>query len=289
MRLATRVDRFGKKTQLVDIKAIMAPLNRLLAITGIPFIGARFVVWHVGRWAMMEMVWKTPVDTGEAAAGWSISPQLRSTGKGYGRVGFRITNPVGYVIFLEHGHSDKAPQGMSRVTMFQARTELKNLMDELIVFWQQQQYRLRGFKWNAEIEAGEALDPESIERALPSLMWRQLMGKLSVRLPLDKPISQLNAEAYLAMRIDDPKDWHTVSNFKEKTHVFESSVVRFTRAKFEEEGFNLDAGHPERVGRVTMYTESQVEHVRGTASPKTGFEPLAAQAAELERIWGGKK
>src|SRR5690349_4158565 len=60
MRLATSTDRFGKKSQLVDIKALVGPLNRLLAITGIPYIGARFVVWHVGRWAMMEMVWKTP-------------------------------------------------------------------------------------------------------------------------------------------------------------------------------------------------------------------------------------
>jgi hypothetical protein len=288
MRLATSVDRFGKKSQLVDIKALRAPLNRLLAITGIPYIGARFVVWHVGRWAMMEMVWKTPVETGRAAGAWTISPQLRSVGKGYGRVGFRITNPVGYVIYLEHGHSEKAPQGMSRVTMLQARTELLNLMDELIAFWQQQQFRLRGFKWDEQQGAGVPMDPAEIERRLPSLTWRELMGRLKVRLPLDKPVAQLNAEAYLAMRIDDPKDWHTVGELPERNAIFESSVVRFERAKFEEEGFNLEAGHPTRVGRVVTYTETQVEHVRGTATPKTGSDPIAAQAAELERIWGGR-
>ncbi len=279
MRLATRVDRFGKKTQLVDIKAIKAPLNRLLAISGIPYIGARFVVWHVGRWAMMEMVWKTPVETGEAAAGWSISPQLRGIGKGYGHVGFRITNPVAYVIYLEHGHSEKAPQGMARVTMLQARTELRNLMDELIAFWKAQQFKLRGFQWDESQGAGFPTDPSEVERKLPSLTWRELMGRLKVRLPLDKPIAQLNAEAYLAMRIDDPKDWHTASDLPERNHVFESQIKRVEITSME---------HTFEASRSVTRTELTVEHVRMAPDIPLSHEALSKQVDHLQKTWGGK-
>lgn len=45
----------------------------------------------------------TPVDTGNAQAGW----QLNKTGSTA-----TIGNPVEYSSFLEHGHSSQAPSGM---------------------------------------------------------------------------------------------------------------------------------------------------------------------------------
>jgi len=284
MRLSTRMDRFGKKAQLVNIKAIRAPLNRLLAITGIPFIGARFVVWHVGRWALMEIVWKTPYDTGEAAAGWTISPQLRGKGRGYGHVGFRIATAVPYVIFLEHGHSDKAPQGMVRTTMLQARTELRNLMDELIAFWKEKQFALRGFTYDEEQKAGVPFDPQKMERKLPSMAWRELMSRLEIRLPLDKPVAHLNAMAYMALRTDDPKDWHTVGDLPERNAIFESRVRRIS--------VNY-VGHTfERSGVMSRVIE-EVEHVR--MGPSEGVKQqgkslaqdmLERQARDLQKTWG---
>lgn len=288
-KLAGGYDKFNHKRQLVNIKELRSDLNRLIAIAGLPHIGARFVIWHVGRWALMEIVYATPFETGEAAAGWSISPQIRGKGKGYGRVGFRISNSVPYLIFLEHGHSKQAPQGMVRVTMLTAQVQLEKLMDALIAWWQNQQIRLRGWKYEPGI--GGTLDLNEVERKIPNLSWKQLLSELKAVLPLDKPVAHLNAEAYLAMRIDDPKDWHTVSldsgehpeypgGFKEPSHIFESMLVRRTvKTKLVNEFDIQSAGDVLRTERIKTSTEIVASHVR------TAKADLRNQAAELERKW----
>lgn len=307
VRLATGVTRFGKGQQLVDIKGLKSDLNRLLAITGLPHIGARFVVWHVGRWALMEIVWKTPIETGAAAAGWSISPQLRGK-RGYGRVGFRIKNPVPYVIFLEYGHSDQAPQGMMNVTFMQAQDELRHLMDLMIDWWKREQYLLRNLRFDMDLSAGVPYDPATLERKIPKMTWQRLLNLLKTRLPLNKPVAELNTNMYLAMRIDDPKDWHTVSEFREPTHIFEATTVKTKVPVYEVQDVPMDIGGSMEIHELTRQvgtrTQTSVSHVSGGRKPKANREAdptappadwfdnpndLSSQAAALERKWRGGK
>ena len=304
VRLATGTTRFGKGQELVDIKGLKSALNRLLAIAGLPHIGARFVVWHVGRWCLMEIVWKTPVDTGQAAGGWSISPQLRGK-RGYGRVGFRIKNPVPWVVFLEHGHSEKAPEGMMGTTFMQAKFELRNLMDVLIDWWKEQRYLLRNMKFDMDLAAGVPYDPAAVERKIPKLSWQRLFNELKARLPLNRPVLELNTNVYLAMRIDDPKDWHTVSDFQEPRHVFEARVIRGTEPVYEVQDVPIQVGGSLETHEMTRIVGERgtrtVEHVSGARKLKTpkSEDPtrdwfddpsdLATQARDLERKWRGEK
>lgn len=297
VRLATRYDRFGKKTQLVDIRGFKQDLNRILTIAGLPHIGARFLVWHLGKWCLMQMIFLTPVDTGQAAGAWSISPQLRGKGKGYGRVGFRISNPVSYVIHLEYGHSKQAPQGMQRITFQRARSELRALMDSLILWWKAEQYTLRGFKFDIDMAGGVPYDPEKIEKKIPKMTWKRLVAELRSRLPLDKPVAHLNAEAFLAMRIDDPKDWHTVHDFEERDEIFESRVIRreVQEDVFETADVPVEVGGSlgihemtRRVGTRTSIRES-VQHVTRQSDLPLSRPDLESQANELQRLWSGRR
>lgn len=265
-------DKFSKKKQLVDIKEIKNLLGRIVAMAGLPHIGARFLVWHAARWAMMEVVYLTPYETGKAAASWTISPQIRGKGKfKLGRVGFRIGTDVGYMVFLEHGHSNQAPQGMVRVTMLHLRGELRNLIDTMVVWWMNQKYRLRGFKWDDASQTGQPISVDELEAKLPSLTWRRLVNDLKTRLPLDRNVAHLNAEAFLAMRINDPKDWHTVSDFAERPEFFESREIK-SKVKWRGQTFE---------GPVSgVRTEIRVRHVH------TPRSELQRQAEELQREWG---
>ena len=307
VRLGTGSDRFGKKQELVDIKGLKADLNRLLAIAGLPHIGARFVVWHVGRWCLMEIVYKTPIDQGVAVAGWAISPQLRGK-KGYGRVGFRIKNPVSYVVFLEYGHSSQAPEGMVGTTFVQAKYELRHLMDVMIQWWKDQRYLLRNMKFDIDLAAGVPYDPATIERKIPKLAWQRLLNELKARLPLNRPVADLNANVYLAMRIDDPKDWHTVSDFKEPGHIFEARVIRGTEPTYETQDVLIQVGGSMETHEMVRVSGTRptrtVEHVFGGRVRKTPnqTEPtvpdadwfdnpndLSSQVRALERKWRGEK
>lgn len=69
---------------------------------------------------------RTPVDTGLAQGSWTIA---FTENEDVGTVGCTISNPVFYVIYLEYGHSQKqAPNGMVRITLAEARIELKEAL-----------------------------------------------------------------------------------------------------------------------------------------------------------------
>lgn len=68
-----------------------------------------------------EIVERTPVDTGAAAAAWS-APVITETPT---RVDARISNGVKYAVFLEYGSSKQAPSGMVRVSLDRMQAELQ--------------------------------------------------------------------------------------------------------------------------------------------------------------------
>ena len=297
LALATRQDRFGKKRQLIDIKSLKGVLNRLVAIMGLPHIGARFAVWHVGRWCLMEIVAKTPIDTGTAAAGWTISPQIRGKGNGYGRVGFRIGTDVEYVKYIEYGHHGVPPQSMMRSTFQQARSEIRNVMDVLITWWKNQQVLLRNMKFDVDLVAGVPYTETDIERRIPKMSWHQLVSMLYERLPL-RDVSSLNASAALAYRIDDPKNWHTAEGFKERGEIFEAHFVKQKQLVMYDDEFNLgqDFGGPGKVmsasplGDAThavKITEENVKTLRQVhyEMPK---QELDRQIEDLRKAWGAR-
>lgn len=300
MALGQREDRFGKKRQLVDIKGIKSTLNRLLAIAGLPHVGARFVVWHVGRWCLMEIISKTPLDTGTAAAGWTISPQLRGKGKGYGNVGFRIGTDVEYVKYLEYGHHDYPPQFMMRGTFQQARGELRHVMDILIDWWKQQQITLRNMRFDVNLSAGVLYNEEDVEQAIPRLSWQRLHSMIEERLPM-KDVSELNTSAALAYRIRDPKDWHTAEGFKDPGHVFEAHIVKERQYTLHDDEFNLGRDFevpgkvvsrsplgtrdtPVHAVKIAKEEVEVLRHVR-TEMPQ---DELQRQVEDLRKAWGAK-
>jgi len=95
---------------------------------------------------MSRVIKRTPVDTGRARAGWSAAsdikgqPSVGTFGGSAGAVaegesrstltdeldgssGFiEVTNAVKYILSLEFGRSDQAPQGMVRVTLREMAT-----------------------------------------------------------------------------------------------------------------------------------------------------------------------
>lgn len=96
------------------------------------------VVQKLGMELLQRIVMKTPVDTGRARGGWSVSIGNPSTGetgnidRGGGETISRgaavitgltelqalwIVNNVEYVSFLEDGHSGQAPAGMVAVSL----------------------------------------------------------------------------------------------------------------------------------------------------------------------------
>lgn len=80
--------------------------------------------WYVALSAQLDkypatvaaVVWEevrqlTPVDTGYAKSRWQLTPT-----EALGAPNF-ITNDAPYIIYLENGHSDQAPNGMVKVAM----------------------------------------------------------------------------------------------------------------------------------------------------------------------------
>jgi len=89
---------------------------------------------------------RTPVDTGRLRGSWAVSdgkPSNFIPGEGTSGVGpieanfsqpfdqSFITSNVPYVIAIEFGHSQQAPQGMVRVSMAELQTELEGAFSEL--------------------------------------------------------------------------------------------------------------------------------------------------------------
>lgn len=56
-----------------------------------------------------QVISGTPIDQGRARAGWSAAAPPK-----IGKI-YKMTNNVEYIIPLEYGHSQQAPQGMVRV------------------------------------------------------------------------------------------------------------------------------------------------------------------------------
>ncbi len=64
---------------------------------------------------------RTPVDTGNAKAGWRLTFTVDTDTQ----VKASITNGVTYVIYLEYGWSKQAPRGMVRITMMGIAAEIR--------------------------------------------------------------------------------------------------------------------------------------------------------------------
>lgn len=98
-------------------------------------------------------VMKTPVDTGRARASWNTSEEYAQlevategehpafqgqlsahpnpTGYLSGEKPIYITNNLEYIIDLEYGSSNQAPNGMARLAVADALAELNSIVDEI--------------------------------------------------------------------------------------------------------------------------------------------------------------
>lgn len=69
----------------------------------------------------IDVVNDTPVDTGKAKAGWKFDNRSVP-----GRIEFTVWNDVPYVVYLEYGWSQQAPQGMLRLNLRHRRKVLQD-------------------------------------------------------------------------------------------------------------------------------------------------------------------
>jgi hypothetical protein len=85
----------------------------------------------------------TPVDTGRAQGSWNITEEVvnltvkpegqygagsrGAVGRISGKKDVYITNNVEYIVFLEEGSSQKAPQGMTKIALAEAKAELDSV------------------------------------------------------------------------------------------------------------------------------------------------------------------
>lgn len=269
----------GKQGNLVDIKAISRELNRLLAICGLPMIGARFVVWHVGRWVLMNAIYLTPVDTGQAARGWGISPQLR----GKNRVGVRIRNSVGYLKYLEYGTARQPPKFMLRKSIAEAREQLQLCMDVLLHEWVTGAHTLRNMSFDLNLKRG-SIDMES---KLPAFTWQKLMYRLEKVLPLDKDIDDVNNVSwFMAKSIDDPKDWHTVHDFEENFTSYEGHYGISEKDVFaRHDMFIEELGETVEISRYVKTVRVKRPKWKSEFGAAGGRQKLKDKAAELEKKW----
>lgn len=96
---------------------------------------------------LVGVVMKTPVDTGRARGGWQLDiggfndrpftpfdkgggDTVRRESANLGRLRFggvvTISNPVTYIVYLEGGSSQQAPQGMLSTTLRQVARQFRN-------------------------------------------------------------------------------------------------------------------------------------------------------------------
>ncbi len=134
---------------MADLATFNRQLDRFLEQTGIDFVTfQKKVSFDIFR----GVVQKTPVDTGWAQNNWNISvgsvdltvtPKPEGSGSPGGfdalrkmedvdidRVGeiVYISNNLGYITYLEQGSSDRAPNGMVRVTVAEVETNVNTLL-----------------------------------------------------------------------------------------------------------------------------------------------------------------
>lgn len=69
--------------------------------------------------AFRKIVSRTPVASGFARSRWQIDVQKNSEGYFEGE----ITNDAPYIVFLEMGSSDQAPNGMVQITLEEIRNK----------------------------------------------------------------------------------------------------------------------------------------------------------------------
>jgi len=89
---------------------------------------------------------RTPVDTGRLRGSWAVSdgsPSGFTPPEGSGGIGpveatfsdpyqiSYVTSNLPYVLAVEYGHSQQAPQGMVRVSLAEMETELEGAFGEL--------------------------------------------------------------------------------------------------------------------------------------------------------------
>lgn len=70
----------------------------------------------VGFAVLRGVIFRTPVDTGRARAGWHVE-DTKTT--------FSVVNRVNYIVYLEAGHSQQAPSGMAMLTINDIRRKLQ--------------------------------------------------------------------------------------------------------------------------------------------------------------------
>ena len=93
-----------------------------------------------------KVVERTPVDTGRARASWNISEEYANTsvqpegeygpppppvGKITGKKPVHISNNLEYIVPLEYGHSQQAPNGMAAIAVAEVLAELNTIIDGL--------------------------------------------------------------------------------------------------------------------------------------------------------------
>lgn len=101
----------------------MADVLQLLAKAGVD--GEAFFVQIVQK-LFKQIVQDTPVDTGFARSSWKIERIQDDKG-----LRFKISNTAPYIIYLEFGSSQKAPNGMVRVNLVKFEKDLKTLAGRL--------------------------------------------------------------------------------------------------------------------------------------------------------------
>ena len=95
-----------------------------------------FDVWN-------DVTRETPVDTGRARASWNVSeeyanlavkPEGYNNPNGQGEVGaisgkkdVIISNNVDYIVFLEEGSSQRAPNGMTKIALANAAANIRTI------------------------------------------------------------------------------------------------------------------------------------------------------------------
>ena len=72
---------------------------------------------------------RTPIDTGNARAGWERFPP------GTSEPGTQqwIFNNVPYIVVLEYGHSRQAPNGMARITAAESQGRMDGVVARVVV------------------------------------------------------------------------------------------------------------------------------------------------------------
>lgn len=136
---ATRIANFDKRSKLFS--------ERLQRVSQKAGGNATLFLKKVMIDLLRKVIRRTPVDTGRARAAWApflqaegVNVQLTGDPKAIqegiakgeyvvqsgSKPGILVVNGVGYSVYLEYGSSDKAPEGMVRISMREMVDELRS-------------------------------------------------------------------------------------------------------------------------------------------------------------------